>query len=104
MELSDLMVDESTIMVDVKSGTGEKLTVKYKPSAYTVGFRMSFNAGTVTWAKLMEVLADEILVSWDLQENGEDIPIDGDSFVKLPSAVMERILVAIESDSRDTKN
>lgn len=100
MELSDLMRDEREIAVEMF--TGETLNITYKPSRFTAAVEERFS-NALDKKRLLTALAEalsEILIDWELGQNGERLPINLETMKALPGKALNDIYLAIVEDNR----
>ena len=101
MKISEMFVDEVELMIDIKSVDGKPFKFSYRPSLYTNEFRLS----QLNVNMMIDGLCGGIITKWNLEDDdGEPLPITTPTFLKLPAALIARIMEAMQDHSFDTKN
>lgn len=85
------------VMVEIGE---EKLTVLYRPNAYTPDLEKRAAAaqtGAFAGGMLITMLAP-VLASWDLKSKGKALPTDEETLQRVPLQILTKVLEAIAAD------
>ncbi len=99
MKLSDLYNEERELAVKIDDG--EPLVVRYRPGAVTAGSLLGLDKIKTNIDVAGELVArlDKALISWDLTEDGHELPVNETTLQLLPMKVLREIYSAIISDA-----
>lgn len=97
MRLSNIVMDSRTITLHLEQGD---LTCTYRPSGYTAEVEeILLASSTKPLTTLVEILAN-MLVSWDLLDGEQEIPITKENLSKLPAMFLVAVLKGLMEDMK----
>jgi hypothetical protein len=98
MDLKHVIKPKETKKTVIKFGE-EELNVSYKPMAYTAELEMRMEAARSKPASTAASILSEILVEWDLLENGEPVPITKERLQKIPLEFLGMVFEGITKEN-----
>lgn len=92
VDLADLLKNRRTITAKDPFSDFE-VTVVYAPAVYTVGL------AEVVFSTPYVELIPKLVIEWDLEADGQPLPITPDGVVQLPTRLSKEIVLAIVKDN-----
>lgn len=90
-EFQDLFGER--VELEIENG-GRPWRIVYDPSRWPVAHQVRAATEAMRWEEIIEKLAP-VLVSWDLEIDGEPLPCNEDSLRLFPAKVLNQLHVAI---------
>lgn len=94
VELQHIVRDERTITIQVSN---QEAQVTYRPGAMTPILEMALAESRYAPEAVAEIVS-ELVIDWEVFQNGERVPTDMDTLMKLPSELVAETFRAISED------
>jgi len=98
MDLKDIISPPELKTIEIKIGE-ETLIVSYRPALYTGEFELRREEAKTRPAEITAELLSEIIIEWDLLNNGKPYPTTKEALMKLPIEFTSKVLMNISQEN-----